>query len=705
MKFKEELCQKCFNKRITDSKIASSKMGNDQSQLKGLQIDQKAIEVTDFWSIYAGEVPNGSNNAPTLISIFKGEPVVTGQLWKSKSPLERATKNLMIYRHPHILRFITSWDKGSTHYLATERCRPLSMILSTQNDIQICLGLRNILCSLIFLVERANVCHLNVCTSSIYVAYNGAWRLNGFEHLWPKKDVTNGFLQSSQTYRYQKAIDKNESKRESVFGVEQLAFGVLCEEILNNKKSDSKLPHVTEFRKYCAEHLCNAKAEMRPTLSAILLHPYFNQDFVTIHSFLSELPLKSLQEKQSFFTSLVDRLRAFDEAIVASELINLILSRMVVLDDTAKMCVIPFVLRPRTECDSLNDPTPLFSVETFRKFVSPKIQQLFLVRDVSTRLILLEYFPEYVHYMEKDSVLTQHVLPQILLGIKDTNDILVAATLRCLADLVPILGSSVVIGSNRGRLFSDGRPNGSLDSSMVSTTSAMPRFTEARSITPVMNGVEMNFLSASPLPDAVDISDSFVSATASQPTPQNNMPERLSPDGGEDIATASEQPDIELEDEDEWSDWETDNNQQMNTIAGEQQSTIATIESNGDYLTSSTTNQTVKISNTQSTTNDINDVIRDIKNIEIKVTKTQTHDEIDDFFKDMEPIITKTNQTLVLLDTFATNDPKNDSIKSNSNEFDIKIDQNRFAMKTTESDDAFADAAWGNETGDWDVDS
>ena len=47
---------------------------------------------------------------------------------------------------------------------------------------------------------------------------------------------------------------------------------------------------------------------------------------------------------------------------------------------------------------------------------------------------------------------------QLLLGIRDTHDELVAATLRALADLVPILGSQVVIGPHRHKHFGNGTP-------------------------------------------------------------------------------------------------------------------------------------------------------------------------------------------------------------------------------------------------------
>jgi hypothetical protein len=47
---------------------------------------------------------------------------------------------------------------------------------------------------------------------------------------------------------------------------------------------------------------------------------------------------------------------------------------------------------------------------------------------------------------------------QLLLGIKDTDDIVVAATLKALACLVPILGGSTVIGGTRLKLFTNGMP-------------------------------------------------------------------------------------------------------------------------------------------------------------------------------------------------------------------------------------------------------
>ena len=50
------------------------------------------------------------------------------------------------------------------------------------------------------------------------------------------------------------------------------------------------------------------------------------------------------------------------------------------------------------------------------------------------------------------------VLAEVLMGLKDTSEELVAATLRGLGELVPLLGADVVMGTNRKQLFNDAQP-------------------------------------------------------------------------------------------------------------------------------------------------------------------------------------------------------------------------------------------------------
>lgn len=356
---------------------------------------------------------------------------------------------------------------------------------------------------------------------------------------------------------------------------------------------------------------------------------------------------------------------------------------------------------------SLPATAPIFSAQTFTKFVAKKIQQLFLVRDIQIRLVLLEYFPTYINYFPNKEVLSDQILPQLLLGIKDTNDELVAATLRCLADLIPVLGSSVVIGRNRGRIFANGY-RGTPEKNDCSSVNTSIKWPEARSITPVMNGAGLNtdFVSNTPLL-STDTASSVASITNLQSsTALNLMPERLSPDGGEDVQLSNERAELE---DDGWSDWETDaaNDPPIQTLSER------SIVDNNVNLSPPNIIRSTSISsshrNANSTSNHNDNFIKDI---EIKTTNSHTDNEIDSYFKDMEPVIVTSNHILTALNDDRQNGTNVPGVTKNSwpqtNEAYIKstdiseIDQGRFAVQTTTVDDenientAWDDSGWND---------
>ena len=54
-------------------------------------------------------------------------------------------------------------------------------------------------------------------------------------------------------------------------------------------------------------------------------------------------------------------------------------------------------------------------------------------------------------------------LKQVLIGLRDNHDDLVSASLHALAEMVPILGAEIVVGSNRHPVFKEGKPKVSLE--------------------------------------------------------------------------------------------------------------------------------------------------------------------------------------------------------------------------------------------------
>ncbi|KRT83713.1 hypothetical protein AMK59_3820, partial [Oryctes borbonicus] len=419
-------------------------MGNGQSQFSGIDVQEKAVEITDFWSHHSATINFGNFSS---LSVFIGEPVVNGSLWSKQTPLERSCKNLMIHRHPCILKYVSSWQKGSKFHLAVEDVKPLSHVVLLQTNLQLCIGLHSILKALYFLHERAGASHNNVCIGSIYVTKDGSWKLGGMEYLCKLKELTADHLNKIKTFRYHKAIDPNEQKTLSdncdrYDFIDIYSFSVLASEVLIRKSDD--IPSLSAFVDLCKNDLRNVDVNARPKFSTLLQHPFFNHDFIQIHCFLTELPLKTDMDKKEFFSTLIDRLKVFNESTVAKQLSGLLLSRMVLLNKTAQLTVVPFILCPKEDALN-NDNSGLFSPNTFKQYLVPKLLEIFCVRDAQIRQLLLDHFVHYMNCFTNEELQSQ-ILPELLVGIKDTNDQLVAITLRALADLVPILGAATVIG-------------------------------------------------------------------------------------------------------------------------------------------------------------------------------------------------------------------------------------------------------------------
>lgn len=164
-------------------------------------------------------------------------------------------QNFMLYRHPCILKYISSWSKGSKFFLATEEVKPLVQVFEKQNILQICIGLHSILRALIFLHETALASHNNVCSSSIYVTAEGYWKLGGLECLCKFADATPMYYQRIKSYRYERAISSNEDiidlvKSSNLNSVDSYAFGILVEDILKNLQDTGIRSRITYYKYY-----------------------------------------------------------------------------------------------------------------------------------------------------------------------------------------------------------------------------------------------------------------------------------------------------------------------------------------------------------------------------------------------------------------------------------------------------------------------
>lgn len=66
-------------------------MGNEQSQqISGIEIDTKAIEVSDFWAQHNAYINNLQNSS--RLSIFIGDLFINEPFWLPQTPLECFSK-------------------------------------------------------------------------------------------------------------------------------------------------------------------------------------------------------------------------------------------------------------------------------------------------------------------------------------------------------------------------------------------------------------------------------------------------------------------------------------------------------------------------------------------------------------------------------------------------------------------------------------
>merc|ERR1711997_818034 len=139
--------------------------------------------------------------------------------------------------------------------------------------------------------------------------------------------------------------------------------------------------------------------------------------------------------------------------------------------------------------------------DLFREKIIPILINIFQVREMQIRLILLNFFPNYVGMFSKTQ-LEDVILPLVLLGIRDSNDNLVGETLKALSVLVSVLGAEKVVGK-RKKVFADGSPA----KSKIDGFSAKSKPCDTVEIA--------EQLPASPLPPKSDVPAKFFSSNSS----------------------------------------------------------------------------------------------------------------------------------------------------------------------------------------------
>ncbi|KAJ9078151.1 Nuclear aminoacylation-dependent tRNA export pathway component, variant 3 [Entomophthora muscae] len=348
-------------------------------------------------------------------------------------------------RHPNLLAYragVGAVDSGPI-YFATERVRPVgrpvNLVASIEEDIQLsksqhnqlmAWGLYKIAYALRFLNSDCSLVHGMLTLDCVFVNMGLEWKLGGFELLALTTGEESAAFQSNLA-QIKAVQDYLPSSSDGIAaGLDAWMFGALMYEAFTGEKFDfslalpppSAIP--TSLHAVYKRLLQNEERLRLKDMDKVLSNGFFNTTLIKTNEFLVQLAVKEEDEKNTFFSNVIEQAAEFPGPFVLHRLLP-------------QLCTaVEFGAGGTGALGAIMRLADSVSGSDFAEIVVPPLLRSFKSPDRQMRMNLLTHLPKLASHLTPEKV-SDELYPSLVSGFQDAAPQLKEATVRgvlCVVD-------------------------------------------------------------------------------------------------------------------------------------------------------------------------------------------------------------------------------------------------------------------------------
>ncbi|CAJ1407519.1 unnamed protein product [Effrenium voratum] len=368
------------------------------------------------WELHKGQKKSDGSSASVFMCAKKD--LDPAQAMAAKNA-EQVSKTL---RHPNILRAFNSIETEGGVYIVTEEVVPLVTAAAAEGDDDgpAIWGLFQALDGLSFL-HSSGFTHGLFGPLAIWVTNQGDYRIGSFELCQKGLDTGSAIAARRRVGPNSSGLPEPPSAMQNggmpSVGIDMWGAAVLMAFVFASPRARMQLD-LRQVEKEIPLDLRKAFMELenpkplrgRSPLADIMALGFFQQHpAVQVFSFLSNLQLKSPEEKEAFFEGLPQLLEGLSEGVKKRQVLPELLTAQRFPGQEAAH-LLPSILKIGVK----------LTEEQFREKVAPLVAQLFAAPDRTIRFRLLTSLGDMIEFLD-DAMINDKIFPECVNGFTDSN--------------------------------------------------------------------------------------------------------------------------------------------------------------------------------------------------------------------------------------------------------------------------------------------